>query len=75
MVFDIFTLVEGLWIFLPAYAANGLAPLVKFKKGLHPIDSNKSFRGKPIFGPGKDRVQGRDKNSKRGLLSGWRSKS
>lgn len=53
MVFDIFTFVEGLWILLPAYAANGLAPLVKFKKNLHPIDSNKKLGGKPLFGPGK----------------------
>ena len=53
MVFDIFTLVEGLWIILPAYAANGLAPLVKFKKNLHPIDGNKIFLGKPLFGFGK----------------------
>lgn len=53
MVFDLFTLVEGLWIILPAYAANGLAPLIKFKKTRHPIDANRSFFGKPLFGQGK----------------------
>jgi len=53
MVFDIFTLVEGLWIVLPAYAANGLVPLIKYKKNLHPVDFNKQFLGKPLFGKGK----------------------
>lgn len=52
MVFDIFTLVEGLWIILPAYAANGLAPLVKLLPR-HPIDGGRSWRGRPIFGEGK----------------------
>jgi len=50
MVFDIYTLVEALWLVLPAYAANGLIPIFK---GKHPVDFNKKFRGKPIFGPGK----------------------
>src|SRR3989344_1184665 len=53
MVFDIFTLVEGLWLLLPAYAANGLAPLVKFRGSLHPVDRGKLFRGKPLLGQGK----------------------
>lgn len=53
MVFDIFTLVEGLWILLPAYAANGLAPLVKFKATRHPIDGGRLLRGKPVLGAGK----------------------
>lgn len=53
MVFDLFTLVEGLWIVLPAYAANGFAPLVKYRKTLHPIDRGKTWHGKPIFGHGK----------------------
>ena len=50
MVFDIFTLVEAIWLIIPAYAANGLAPL---SKGMHPIDGGKKFRGKELFGPGK----------------------
>lgn len=50
MVFDIFTFVEALWLIIPAYAANGLAPL---SKGNHPIDGGRTFRGKPLFGPGK----------------------
>ena len=53
MVFDIFTLVEGLWILLPAYAANGFAPLAKYRSRLHPIDGGRLFRGKPLFGQGK----------------------
>jgi CDP-2,3-bis-(O-geranylgeranyl)-sn-glycerol synthase len=53
MVFDIFTLVEGFWVIIPAYAANGLAPLIKYRKNLHPIDFNRSFRGNPLFGKGK----------------------
>ncbi|MBL7160690.1 MAG: CDP-2,3-bis-(O-geranylgeranyl)-sn-glycerol synthase [Candidatus Aenigmarchaeota archaeon] len=53
MVFDIFTLVEGFWLLLPAYAANGLAPLIKFKSGLHPIDGGRQWRGRPLLGRGK----------------------
>jgi len=53
MVFDIFTLVEGFWILIPAYAANGLVPLVKFLGKTHPVDFGKTWRGKPFFGPGK----------------------
>jgi CDP-2,3-bis-(O-geranylgeranyl)-sn-glycerol synthase len=53
MVFDIYTLVEAIWIILPAYAANGLTPLIGLKKGLHPIDGGRKFRGEPLFGPGK----------------------
>ncbi len=53
MVFDIYTLVEAVWIILPAYAANGLTPIIgKFVK-THPIDRGRSFRGNPIFGSGK----------------------
>lgn len=52
MVFDIFTLVEGLWIILPAYAANGFAPLAKYFK-THPIDMGRSIGGKRILGDGK----------------------
>ncbi len=50
MVFDIFTLVESIWLILPAYAANGLVPLFR---GSRPIDMGKRFRGKEILGPGK----------------------
>jgi len=50
MVFDIFTLVEAVWLIIPAYAANGLAPLAR---GNHPIDGGRSWRGKPLLGPGK----------------------
>ena len=53
MVFDIYTLVEAIWLILPAYAANGLAPLVAFRKKLHPIDGGKKLKGEPLFGPGK----------------------
>jgi CDP-2,3-bis-(O-geranylgeranyl)-sn-glycerol synthase len=53
MVFDIYTLVEALWIILPAYAANGLTPLIGLKKGLHPIDGGRKLWGQPLFGPGK----------------------
>jgi CDP-2,3-bis-(O-geranylgeranyl)-sn-glycerol synthase len=56
MVFDIYTLVEAMWLIIPAYAANGLVPVfVKLLKGKqHPIDANKNFiDGKPLFGTGK----------------------
>ena len=53
MVFDIFTFVEALWIILPAYAANGLVPLIGLKTGLHPIDGGRSRNGKRILGDGK----------------------
>ncbi|MBL7206371.1 MAG: CDP-2,3-bis-(O-geranylgeranyl)-sn-glycerol synthase [Candidatus Aenigmarchaeota archaeon] len=50
MVFDIFTLVEAIWIILPAFAANGLVPILK---GRHAIDGGRSFLDRPLFGPGK----------------------
>lgn len=53
MVFDIFNiyiLVEVIWIILPAYAANGLAPLAR---GKHPIDGGRRFGGNRLFGDGK----------------------
>jgi CDP-2,3-bis-(O-geranylgeranyl)-sn-glycerol synthase len=53
MVFDIYTLVEALWLILPAYAANGLTPIIGMKKHLHPIDGGRKFRGEPLFGEGK----------------------
>lgn len=49
-IFSIYTLVEAIFLVLPAYAANGLAPVFG---GTHPIDSGRSWRGKPLFGPGK----------------------
>ncbi|MBU0952843.1 MAG: CDP-2,3-bis-(O-geranylgeranyl)-sn-glycerol synthase [Nanoarchaeota archaeon] len=49
-VFTIYTLVEAIWIILPAYAANGLVPLAR---GKHPVDGGLLFRGKPLLGPGK----------------------
>lgn len=53
MVFDIYTLVEALWLVLPAYAANGLTPLVGLCKNLHPIDGRRKLWGQPLFGLGK----------------------
>ncbi|MBM3303578.1 MAG: CDP-2,3-bis-(O-geranylgeranyl)-sn-glycerol synthase [Candidatus Aenigmarchaeota archaeon] len=50
MVFDIFTLVEAVFFILPAYAANGLAPLFR---GKHAIDGGKTIRKQPILGAGK----------------------
>jgi len=48
---DIFTFIEALWFILPAYAANGLVPLLK---GKHAIDSGIKLRdGMPLFGKGK----------------------
>jgi len=53
MVFDIYTLVEAIWLILPAYAANGLTPILGLRKGLHPVDGGRKLRGQPLFGPGK----------------------
>lgn len=53
MVFTLFNLIEAIWLILPAFAVNGLIPLVGLRKNNHPIDGGRSFRGKPIFGPGK----------------------
>lgn len=53
MVFTVWSLIGAIWLILPAYAVNGLMPLVGFKKNNHPIDFGKKWRGKPIFGPGK----------------------
>jgi CDP-2,3-bis-(O-geranylgeranyl)-sn-glycerol synthase len=51
MVFTIYNLVEAVWIIIPAFAANGLVPLMK---GRHPVDGGRKFiDGKPIFGEGK----------------------
>ena len=53
MVFTIFNLVEAVWIILPAFAANGLTPLVGLRKGLHPIDGGRKIGGRRILGNGK----------------------
>ena len=53
MVFDIYTLVEAIWLILPAYAANGLTPLVGLRKNLHPVDGGRKLWGQPLLGPGK----------------------
>jgi CDP-2,3-bis-(O-geranylgeranyl)-sn-glycerol synthase len=53
MVFDIYTLVEALYLILPAYAANGLTPLVGLSKNLHPVDGGRKFMRESLFGEGK----------------------
>ena len=47
---DIYTFVEAVWLMWPAYGANGLCMLARGKRS---IDGNRTFRRKPIFGPGK----------------------
>ena len=47
---DIYTFVEAVWLMWSAYGANGLCMLAKGKR---PIDGNRTFWGKPVFGPGK----------------------
>ncbi len=52
-IFGIFNAVEAFWIIIPAYAANGLAPLAKFTQK-HPLDGGRKLKdGRPIFGNGK----------------------
>jgi CDP-2,3-bis-(O-geranylgeranyl)-sn-glycerol synthase len=46
----IYTLIEAIWLVLPAYGANGLCTLAR---GRHPIDRGFIFRGQPLFGEGK----------------------
>jgi CDP-2,3-bis-(O-geranylgeranyl)-sn-glycerol synthase len=53
MVFTIYNLVEAIWLILPAFAANGLTPLVGLRKGLHPIDGGRKLAGKRVLGDGK----------------------
>lgn len=50
MVFTVYTLVEAIFLILPAYAANGFVPILG---GRRPIDFGRKFRGRPLFGPGK----------------------
>jgi len=49
-IFNIFILVEAVWLILPAYAANGLVPLFK---GSQPVDGGRQLGRRPLFGPGK----------------------
>ncbi len=53
MVFTVYNLVEALWLIIPAFAANGLTPLLGLKKGLHPIDAGHELWGSRLLGPGK----------------------
>jgi CDP-2,3-bis-(O-geranylgeranyl)-sn-glycerol synthase len=53
MVFTVYNFVEALWLVLPAFAANGLTPLVGMKSGLHPVDLGKRFGKERLLGPGK----------------------
>lgn len=47
---DFFTFVEAVWLMFPAYGANGLCMIARGKRA---IDGGRTFRGKPLFGPGK----------------------
>ena len=50
-IFNIYVLVEAVWLVLPIYAANGLVPLVK---GKWPLDFGRTMGDKKrILGPGK----------------------
>ena len=50
-IFNIYILVEAIWLILPAYAANGLVPLFRGKRRL---DFGRNFiDGKPLLGKGK----------------------
>ncbi len=50
-IFNIYILVEAVWLVLPIYAANGLVPLVR---GRRPIDFGRKFTdGRPVLGSGK----------------------
>lgn len=53
MVFTIYNLVEALWLIIPAYAANGLTPLIGLRKNLHPIDSGRMLGKSRLLGNGK----------------------
>lgn len=46
----LFALIQGFWIIIPAYAANGFAPMAKGKKR---VDSGKKFKGEELLGAGK----------------------
>ncbi len=53
MVFTLYSFIEALWLILPAYAANGLTPLIGKKGSLHRVDFGKRFMGEPLLGKGK----------------------
>lgn len=51
MVINVFTIIEALWLIIPAYAANGLIPIAK---GKTPMDFGKNFiDNRRILGDGK----------------------
>jgi CDP-2,3-bis-(O-geranylgeranyl)-sn-glycerol synthase len=51
MVFTLWNLIECVWIILPAYTANGFAPLARGKRR---VDFGRKFiDGKPLLGKGK----------------------
>ncbi len=50
MPLTVYSLIEAVWLILPAYAANGLAPL---SGGRRRMDFGRQFRGNPLFGAGK----------------------
>ncbi|MBI2676214.1 MAG: CDP-2,3-bis-(O-geranylgeranyl)-sn-glycerol synthase [Candidatus Aenigmarchaeota archaeon] len=50
MNLTVLSLLNAIWLILPAYAANGLAI---FSNGRRPIDGGRSFMGKPALGEGK----------------------
>lgn len=50
-IFNIYVLVEAVWLVLPVYAANGLVPLIRGKRRLD--GGRRFFDGRPILGPGK----------------------
>ena len=50
-IFNIYILVEAIWLAIPIYAANGLVPLIR---GRRRLDFRRNFTdGRPILGPGK----------------------
>jgi len=50
-IFNIYILVEAIWLILPAYAANGLVPLFR---GRRRLDFGKNFiDGRPLLGKTK----------------------
>lgn len=53
MVFTIYNLVEALWLVIPAYAANGLTPLIGLSKNLHTIDGGRMLGKSRLLGEGK----------------------
>ena len=53
MVFDIYTLVEVVWILLPVYAANGLTPIMGRYVKTHPIDMGRMLGKGRLLGDGK----------------------